>query len=368
MPDSLSVSISRNDPADDDAFARWHAVYSAARRHDRGPEAPVWSQAELGAQLRVERSSSRTELYLALRPAEERRPIGAIALTVPLRDNRHRVDVELYVDPESRRRGVGSAMLEFVRTRARELGRRVIASEVFRPYEGAGRTFVDADRAAEPADLGTGDSRTAALVPGIAFAEHHTFAFAIGELRSECPLPLEPTLIRAIAEEAQPFHEGFELRSWSGDVPEEFVDQWAQMEGLIETEAPTGEREIEPSATSAADIREQEAILAAQGRTSFAAIALDPSGDIAAYTQLVHSSAESMVYQWGTLVRAEHRGHRLGAAVKAAAAGEFARSELAARAIITYNAEENEHMLAINRRLGFRPIERLEEIELNLDA
>ena len=129
--------------------------------------------------------------------------------------------------------------------------------------------------------------------------------------------------------------------------------EWAQIEGLIETEAPTGEREIEPSATSAADIREQEAILAAQGRTSFAAIALDPSGDIAAYTQLVHSSAESMVYQWGTLVRAEHRGHRLGAAVKAAAAGEFARSELAARAIITYNAEENEHMLAINRRLGF---------------
>ena len=368
MPDALSVSISLNDPADDDAFARWHAVYSAARRHDRGPEAPVWSQAELGAQLRVERSSSRTELYLAHRPAEERRPIGAIALTVPLRDNRHRVDVELYVDPESRRRGVGSAMLEFVRTRARELGRRVIASEVFRPYEGAGRTFVDADRAAEPADLSTGDSRTAAPVPGIAFAEHHAFTFAIGDLRSECPLPLEPTLIRAIAEEAQPFHEDFELRSWSGDVPEEFVAQWAQMEGLIETEAPTGEREIEPSATSAADIREQEAILAAQGRTSFAAIALDPSGDIAAYTQLVHSSAESMVYQWGTLVRAEHRGHRLGAAVKAAAAGEFARSELAARAIITYNAEENEHMLAINRRLGFRPIERLEEIELNLDA
>lgn len=151
-------------------------------------------------------------------------------------------------------------------------------------------------------------------------------------------------------------------------MPEEFVDQWALMEGLIETEAPTGERDVEPEVTSAADIREQEAIFVAQGRTSFAAIALDSSGDIAAYTQLIHSSVESMVYQWGTLVREQHRGHRLGAAVKAAAAHEFARSGLEARAIITYNAEENEHMLAINRRLGFRPVERIEEVELSLDG
>ncbi|MCI4010179.1 GNAT family N-acetyltransferase [Brevibacterium sp. ZH18] len=357
-----SIRIHLNDPADDDAFRAWHEVFAAASSHDRGPDAPVWTEVELGAQLRAQRSSSTTELYLVHSPIEEHSgastpAIGAMSLAFPLSDNRHRVDLGLYVEPGSRRRGIGSAMLEFVRSRTREWGRRVIASEVCRPYGGGGTGM----GAAKIADA-------EASVPGIAFAEHHGFAIAIGDLRSECPLPLDSELIRAIADEARPSHEEFELHSWTGDVPEEFVDRWALMEGLLETEAPTGEREIEPEATSAADIREQEAIFVEQGRTSFAAIALAPSGDIAAYTQLIHSSVESMVYQWGTLVRGEHRGHRLGAAMKAAAAIEFAQSGLEARAIVTYNAEENEHMLAINRRLGFRPVERLEEVELNLDA
>lgn len=365
-PPTLSNDL--NDPADDAAFHAWHAVFSAASSYDRGPDAPLWSEAELSAELRTPRSSSTTEIYLVHDAAEVGSPVGvvgvvgpvgAIALTIPLSDNLHRVDAGLYVAPGFRRRGIGSAMLKFVRSRTRELDRRLIASEVFRPYSNG------------EADAGTAaveEESRAAAVPGIAFAEHHGFAFAIGDLRSECPLPLDPALVREIAEEAQPFHGEFALRSWSGDVPEEFIEQWALMEGLLETEAPTGERDVEPEDTSAADIREQEAIFAAQGRTSFAAIALHSTGEIAAYTQLVHSSVESMVYQWGTLVRGRYRGHRLGAAMKAAAAHVFARSGLEARAIITYNAEENEHMLAINRRLGFRPVERLEEVELNLDA
>ncbi|AZL04989.1 MULTISPECIES: GNAT family N-acetyltransferase [Brevibacterium] len=354
MAPAPAISIRLNDPADDDAFHAWHEVFAAASSHDRGPDAPVWPEAELSAELRTQRTSSMTELYLVRSATEADSAIGAIALTMPLSDNRHRVDAGLYVDPGSRRRGVGSAMLEFVRSRTKELDRRVISSEVFRPF-----------RTSE-ADSRSEDVETTA--PGIAFAEHHGFTFAIGDLRSECPLPVDSALVRTIAREARPFHEGFEFHSWSGDVPEEFVEQWALMEGLIETEAPTGVRDVEPEATSAADIREQEAIFAMQGRTSFAAIALDSSGDIAAYTQLVHSSVEAMVYQWGTLVRDQYRGHRLGAAVKAAAAHEFSQSGLEARAIITYNAEENEHMLAINQRLGFRPVERIEEVELNLDA
>lgn len=354
MADAPSLSIHLNDPAGDDAFHAWHGVFAAASSHDRGPDAPVWPEPELSAELRTQRSSSTTEIYLVHGAAEADSAIGAITLTMPLSDNLHRVDLGLYVEPGSRRRGVGSAMLEFVRSRTRELDRRVIASEVFRPYRD------------EKAGEGSADAEI--TVPGIAFAEHHGFTSAIGDLRSECQLPLDPALVRTIADEARPFHEGYVLHSWSGDVPEAFVEQWALMEGLIETDAPTGDRDVEPEVTSAEDIREQEAIFVRQGRTSFAAIAVDSTGEIAAYTQLVHSSVEAMVYQWGTLVRDQHRGHRLGAAVKAAAAHQFLQAGLDARAIITYNAEENEHMLAINQRFGFRPVERIEEVELNLDA
>ncbi|WP_258234140.1 hypothetical protein [Brevibacterium oceani] len=159
---------------------------------------------------------------------------------------------------------------------------------------------------------------------------------------------------------------GYEIRCWQGPVPDEFVDGWALMEGLVETEAPTGDLEIEPGASTATDVREQEDQFRAQGRTSFGAVALNADRQIVAYSQLVHSSAESMVYQWGTLVKAEARGHRLGMAVKAATARLLNESGLSARAIITYNAETNGHMLAINRKMGFRPVERLEEIELKL--
>ena len=341
--------------ADDEDFDAWYSVFRSASTFDRGPAAPVWPKSELSAQLRSERAAHTNELYL-MRSASNVREvsssddksgrgdaIGAIALTIPLKDNLHRVELSLYVEPDSRRRGYGTEMLEFVRSRTKELGRRVIASEVFRPFE-----------------------EVATEVPGISFAGHHEAAFALGDLRSECPLPLDPVSLASFAEEARPFHDGYEIRAWAGDVPEEFVDQWARMEEIIETEAPSGRRDIEPESTTAADIREQEAIFRAQGRSSFAAIALDSSGAVAAYSQLVHSTAEGMVYQWGTMVRKEHRGHRLGAGVKAAAALKFADSGLEGRAIITYNAEENTHMLAINRQLGFRPVERVEEVELTV--
>jgi hypothetical protein len=49
--------------------------------------------------------------------------------------------------------------------------------------------------------------------------------------------------------------------------------------------------------------------------------------------------------------------HRLGLAVKAVnlRAVQTARSDL--RRVITQNAETNDHMVSINDRMGFRPVE-----------
>ena len=99
MAPAPAISIRLNDPADDDAFHAWHEVFAAASSHDRGPDAPVWPEAELSAELRTQRTSSMTELYLVRSATEADSAIGAIALTMPLSDNRHRVDAGLYVDP-----------------------------------------------------------------------------------------------------------------------------------------------------------------------------------------------------------------------------------------------------------------------------
>jgi hypothetical protein len=56
-------------------------------------------------------------------------------------------------------------------------------------------------------------------------------------------------------------------------------------------------------------------------------------------------------------VHREHRGHKLGLATKALnlRAVQAARGDLTL--VTTQNAETNDYMVAINTRMGFRPIE-----------
>ena len=59
--------------------------------------------------------------------------------------------------------------------------------------------------------------------------------------------------------------------------------------------------------------------------------------------------------QGGTLVLREHRGHRLGALVKAAVLRGVVTTMPEVRRISTYNSDSNLPMVAVNEALGFRP-------------
>ena len=77
-----------------------------------------------------------------------------------------------------------------------------------------------------------------------------------------------------------------------------------------------------------------------------------------AYNDLVLSADDpDEVMQWGTLVRREHRGHRLGMAVKVRGLQELARVAPASKRVQTCNAEQNAHMVGVNEELGFRRVE-----------
>jgi hypothetical protein len=82
------------------------------------------------------------------------------------------------------------------------------------------------------------------------------------------------------------------------------------------------------------------------------------TGVVAAYTDLaVPSGDPDVVFQWGTLVLPEHRGHRLGMAVKAANLRELGRLAPERRSVQTMNDEQNPWMVRINQDLGFEIIE-----------
>ena len=57
-----------------------------------------------------------------------------------------------------------------------------------------------------------------------------------------------------------------------------------------------------------------------------------------------------------TLVLKEHRGHRLGMLLKVANLEFLQRERPGHPAVTTFNAAENEHMLAVNDALGFVPV------------
>ena len=67
----------------------------------------------------------------------------------------------------------------------------------------------------------------------------------------------------------------------------------------------------------------------------------------------VTAADQPHVDQWGTIVRADHRGHRLGTAVKVALVRTIQEAFAGKAFIATTNAETNAYMVAINEALGF---------------
>ena len=80
-------------------------------------------------------------------------------------------------------------------------------------------------------------------------------------------------------------------------------------------------------------------------------------GQAVAHSDLmVRPSGDQRAYQWGTLVHRDHRGHRLGAAVKTSSLRWLQREHPHVTVVTTQNAEVNAQMIGINERLGFRAV------------
>jgi len=159
---------------------------------------------------------------------------------------------------------------------------------------------------------------------------------------------------------------GYTLRSWTGPVPDDLVAEWAALDALLDTEAPTGDLDIQAASADVADFRADEQLVARQGRTSYGTVALTADGRVAAYTQIVVSRDDGNAYQWGTLVRREDRGRRLGLRVKLENLRLLQRLSPGTTRVYTFNAESNAHMLAVNARLGFRAVARMGELQKRL--
>ena len=137
-------------------------------------------------------------------------------------------------------------------------------------------------------------------------------------------------------------------------MPDQLALGWETLASSLVTEAPTGDRVLEPEVVDVANLREHESVAAKQGRTRVCTAALTADGEVAAYTDIEVTPHEpGKAYQQGTLVRTADRGHRLGLAVKVANQRLLQSLDLGVDRVVTYNAEVNDHMIGVNEQLGF---------------
>jgi GNAT superfamily N-acetyltransferase len=316
--------------ADDAVMRDFYEVDRRAELFGR-EDAPFWEFSEFLGAFRSPDSGARQDLWAAY---DGGRMVGTAALWSFLLDNVDKAAFYVRVDVPARRRGIGRALAERMEQTAKDDGRTLIMAPAVLPFD-------DRDDHAHRR-----------------FAEACGYELSDFEVVRHLPLPVPDERIQEWIDEAAPHHVGYRLQTFVDRVPDDLVESLGVLLGQLAVDAPTGLVEFEEEAITPERYAEMVASTAAMGRSRFETLALTPDRQVVAQSTLAMSLEESpTVYQFGTFVHREHRGHRLGLAVKARnlRAVQAARDDLTL--LITENGETNAYMVAINERMGFRPIE-----------
>jgi len=224
--------------------------------------------------------------------------------------------VELKVRPESRRQGIGTALLEPLLSTARAEGAQSLLGH-----------HMDEAGAAFARKAGARDDQR--------------------DVRSRLDLraaDLPEPVVQA----------GVELRSWVGRTPEELLATHVAARQAMD-DAPMPEGTEHPGWTVERQLQMEEACLA-RGRPPRVTAALE-AGEIVAFTDLRVGSPPcpvALTDDTGTLAHARRRG--LATAVKREALRRLRDDRSDVLFVTTFNAEQNTAMRAVNTKLGFVPV------------
>lgn len=310
------------DDGDDTAVRNCLDVWQAAMRADDPLGSPKSPHA-LRAWMRHGFRGYPGEVWLA--PGADGALAGWYRLGLPRFSNRTTADLNIWVRPQARRRGLGSELLRHAAQRATANDRTVMSGMT---REGtAGEAF----------------ARDTGAAPGIVLSRRLL-------VLAEIP----PGKLRGLRDEAAAKAVGYSVVRWAGATPGEHVDAiGAVFEAMNDAPHDEGrERQV----YSAERVRRMDRTDADFGMHTYSVAAVhDATGEIAALTQVF---ADPDTVGWGhqgmTAVTRPHRGHRLGLLVKTVMLEWLAGAEPRLERIDTGNADGNEHMIAVNDVLGYK--------------
>jgi GNAT superfamily N-acetyltransferase len=314
--------VDRIDPTDPVAFDVFYDAYARSFNRD-------FDQPYTAVELAIDMTPDDYNTSIGLTARDDKGlVVGGAWAELPLKDNLTFAYAEVFVVPERRREGHGTALVEALMTACREAGRSSLLCE--------GSWGVDDQDA-----------------PAQQFAEQLGFTLDIMDAHRELRLParLPPLAIDP----------AYEIRSWRGACPDDLIDGYADVRRLMVQEAPRGDAGLENEHWDAARIRSEEAKWEKSGRVPQVSVAIAGDGSVVGHTQLIFPTESVEVYQWDTLVLPSHRGHGLGLALKVFTMREAADLLDGRRRIHTYNAASNAPMIAVNEAMGFRQVAWLAE-------
>ena len=327
--------------------ADWHDYQVLSRAHGHeligGHQWDITDEASLLAAQNEE--DDRVRRYLAQLDGVT---VGHANSRTNLVDDPEQMNVFVYVLPEHRGKGVGRALAERLKADAEGFGR-------FNTWP---TTTIPAD-GEETLSPPNGVGVVPANHPGVRLAL--SYGFKLGQVervsRYDFASPrVDPAV--ALAEAAAVAGADYAVITWEGPADDSMLADLGKLREGMYTDTPSGDLTVVEAKFDAERMRAKDAERLIANRMFRAVVRHVPSGSIVGLNELMveRSNPDAFVDQWDTIVLPEHRGHRLGMLVKAANLIQLRDAVPTAEAIMTWNAEENRHMLAVNEALGFYPV------------
>jgi alkylated DNA nucleotide flippase Atl1 len=192
------------------------------------------------------------------------------------------------------------------------------------------------------------------------FLDRHGFTLNNTEIVRHLALPVSEDLLSRLADQARPrFERTYRLETHVNGAPVDQLPRLTSVMNQLSVDAPTGDLELEEESFDPARYAEYLQLERQQKRTRLTTVAIHvPTGDVVAYSDLIlPAGAPTTVWQWGTLVHRDHRGHRLGMAVKVDNLRRLQIEDPGRERVVTGNDDTNSWMVSINERLGFEVVE-----------